>query len=208
MKKIALLCFALAGGLQAMEVGTDLEKRAEELVQLQEEGEELYIVVEDNTEATYLFLVARHGAKAHEHISREFKGSSEVHLEKAKGQLALLGQILQGSEEYHWNSFFSARRDELDPGSLIYKINTQITREALDKVLQDSVLTQGMRTLNLSSQEDLLNLAAKAARTRIRKSWEKGYVLSTKLCCAISVLSVFSSSLITYAITASQCDCE
>ncbi len=209
MKKAVVLSLVLvASGLQAMEVETGQKKEESELVQLQEEGGDLYIVVEDNKEATYLFLVTRYGKNAHAHIPREFKGSSEEHLKKAKDQLSVLKQVLNDSDEYHWDSFFSVRRDELEPGSLIYKINTPITREALDKVLEDSVLTQGMRTLTLSSQEDFLSLAAKASRTRIRKSWEKGYVLGVKLGGLVALLATISTALITYSFTTLTQNCE
>lgn len=207
MKKAVVLSVVLvASGLQAMEV--DLESGGGELVQLQQEGGDLYIVVEDNKEAAYLFLVERHGENAYKHIPCQFKGSSKEHLKKAKDQLSLLEQTLKGCDEYHWDSFFSLRRDEREPGSLIYKINTPITREALDSILEDSTVTQGMRTLNLSSQEDLLSVAAKAACTRIRKSGEKGYVSGVKLGGIFVLLTTIATASITYFVTTLTQNCE
>ncbi len=189
MKKIALLCFALAGGLQAMEVNeVDLEngEGAEEVemntfeedlispIEKDTNAKKVYIVVDNEQEASYLHLVKKYGGNAANHTS--WWQSPDKALEKANNQIEELKKITGEKREYHWDYFFDSTPD-FNPGALVLECDTELSREQVNEVLKKSPVTEKMRTLYFSSPEARLKLAAKAAGMRIKQGYSRGVLV-------------------------------
>ena len=196
MKKIVLLCFALAGGLQAMEVNlVDLESGEgggePELVWLNEEDisatdyhgyKTIVITVDNSSQAAYLHLAQKYGEKAIDHAGRNLCWClPRKQLDKAARQIERLKQLFshesfKEQKNCHFESYFEKYQFEANPGRMAYELTFEqsVSEEKVQAFLASNPDTKDMRVDGAYFPR--IETAAKIyAAKKFERKWQWGY---------------------------------